>query len=283
MGSASAATEDLFGSLMDVRLQLEALGWRLLINGARPDVWQSGMLRSSGSTRAYRLHPGAGTSPDDMVELFDGADAANVVSVAEHRAAYAAWEDSVTAAKNRLTAPGPALTGALRAQAKRAPGSRRYSIDPAYDPRGTVPPYAVIGAWPVDQRGEPGPFSRNPNYRPSPMALGLPVPTDAVDAAMQLAGTGHGSEADLVRRLAGATVYLVPTAEAGPALHSDAEGRFVPVLTDPKHAPSAAPQLQAIPCAQLLAFLPADVALKLNPGSRVSVRVPSADVRGALG
>ena len=116
MGSASAATEDLFGSLMDVRLQLEALGWRLLINGARPDVWQSGMLRSSGSTCAYRLHPGAGTSPDDMVELFDGADAANVVSVAEHRAAYEAWEDSVTAAKNRLTAPGPALTEALRAR-----------------------------------------------------------------------------------------------------------------------------------------------------------------------
>lgn len=174
-GSVSAATESLFDSLIDVRLQLEAVGWRLLINGARPDVWQSSMLRSSGSTRAYRLHPGAGASSDDMVELFDGADATSVVSVAEHHAAHKAWMDSVKAAKNRLTAPGPVLTEAMRAQAKRAPGSWLYSIDPAYDPRGTVPPYAVIGAWPVDQRGEPGEFSHNPDYRPSPMAAKDPL------------------------------------------------------------------------------------------------------------
>ncbi|MFF3977700.1 type VII secretion system-associated protein [Streptomyces sp. NPDC001828] len=281
-GSASA-TGDLFGSLMEVRLQLEAHGWRLLVNGARPDVWQSGRLRSSGSTRGYRLHPGAGAAPDDTVELFEEADAASVVPVAEHRAAYAAWKASVTAAKNRLMVPEPTLGEALRARAKRAPGSWLYSIDPAYDPRGTVPPYAVVGAWPVDRRGEPGEFSHNPDYRPSPTALGLPAPTDPVDAAMQLAATGHGAEAALARRLAEATVYLVPTDEPGPAVRSDAEGRFVPVLTDPEHAPSAAAELRAVPCAELLATLPADVALKLNPGSRVSVRVPSAELRAALG
>ncbi|MGW1866824.1 type VII secretion system-associated protein [Streptomyces mauvecolor] len=166
---------------------------------------------------------------------------------------------------NNMAPSEPVLTDELRAQAKRAPGSWLYSIDPAYDPRGTVPPYAVIGAWPVDARGDPGVFQRNPHYRSSPTALGLPVPTDAVDAAMRLAATGHGPDADVVRRLAGATVFLVPTAEPGLALNSDAQGRFVPVLTAPNHAPSTAPHLQPVTCAQLLAYLPPDVALKLNP------------------
>ncbi|MCT9089269.1 type VII secretion system-associated protein [Streptomyces sp. ASQP_92] len=279
-GNVSGAAEDLFSALLDVRLQLEASGWRLLVKGARPDVWQSGMLRSSGSTRAYRLRAGVAPTPEDTVDLFEDAADRDVVSVAEHKAAYAEWLDSFEA--RREGAPEPVMTPELRAQAKGAPNSWLYSIDAAYDPRGSVPPYAVIGAWPVDGRGEPGDFKRNPNYRPSPVAMGLPVPTDAIEAAMQLAATGHGPEADVVRRLVGATVFLVPTDEAGVALYADAEGRFVPVLTDPKHAPSAAPQLQAVSCGELVASLPADVALKLNPGSRISVRIPSAELRAAM-
>ncbi|MFI6052647.1 type VII secretion system-associated protein [Streptomyces violascens] len=279
-GSLAAAAPDLFGALAGVRSRLEPLGWRLLVNGARPDVRQSGMLGSSGSSRAYRLHAGTATSPEETVDIFDDADDESIVSVAEQEAAYSKWLDSMNAGKAK--ASEPVLTDELRAQAKTAPGSWLYSIDPAYDPRGQVPPYGVIGAWPVDQRGEPGAFNHNPNYRPSPMAMGLPVPTDAIEAAIQLAATGHGSEADIVQRLAGATVFLVPTDEPGVALYADAEGRFVPVLTDPKHAPNSAPQLQAVTCAELLASLPPDVALKLNPGSRVSVRIPSADVRALM-
>ncbi|RCH68195.1 type VII secretion system-associated protein [Streptomyces sp. SDr-06] len=229
--------------------------------------------------------PGAKESPEDVFELFGAAAPEGVVAVAVHHAAYREWDDSVSGADENSGSRGPSepvLTDELRAQAKRAPGSWLYSIDPAYDPRGAVPPYAVIGAWSVGEGGEPGAFHHNPQYRPSPLALGLPAPTDAVDAAMQLAATGHGPDADVVGRLAGATVFLVPTAEPGLALYADAEGRFVPVLTDPKHAPNAAPQLQAVTCAQLLASLPSDVALKLNPGSRVSVRIPSADVRAVI-
>lgn len=182
--------------------------------------------------------------------------------------------------------PEPPLTPELLAQARRAPGTWLYSIDPAYDPAGQVPPYAILGAWPVDADGRPGPFQHNPNYRPSPASLGLPVPTDAVEAAMQLAATGHGSDGDVVRLLAGATVYLIsdgPGAEPGITLYADDEGRFVPVLTDARHAPATAPGLRAVPCRALLDALPADVALKLNPGSRVSVRIPSEDVRAAAG
>nr|WP_223185471.1 type VII secretion system-associated protein [Streptomyces sp. CBMA152] len=214
-----------------------------------------------------------------MVELFDDAGDEPVVSVEEQRAAYAAWKGSPSAGSG--LPPEPQLTPELLAQARHAPGTWLYSIDPAYDPAGQVPPYAIIGAWPVDGNGSPGPFQRNPNYRPSPLSLGLPAPTDAVEAAMQRAATGHGGDGEVVRLLAEATVYLVPGAEPGITLYTDAEGRFVPVLTDPRHAPATAPQLQAVPCRALLASLPADVALKLNPGSRVSVRIPSQDVRAA--
>ncbi|MEU2431129.1 MULTISPECIES: type VII secretion system-associated protein [unclassified Streptomyces] len=176
--------------------------------------------------------------------------------------------------------PVPPLTDELRVQAKAAPGSWLYSIDPAYDPAGTVPPFAIIGAWPVDASGEPGPFQHNPNYRPSPVSLGLPKPTDPVDAALQLAATGHGPDDAVVAALAGATVYLP---DEGPdiAVYEDAEGRFVPVLTDPRHAPPTVPGLRPVACAELVRLLPPTTLLKINPGARVSVRIPASDVRAA--
>ncbi|MFI1400879.1 type VII secretion system-associated protein [Streptomyces sp. NPDC020681] len=177
--------------------------------------------------------------------------------------------------------PEPELTQELRDQARRAPGSWLYSIDPMYDPAGTVPPYAILGAWQVDAKGEPGPFTHNPNYRPSPASLGLPEPTDPVDAALQLAATGHGPDQAVVDALAAATVYL-PDDGDDIAVYTDDEGRFVPVLTDPGHAPATVERLRPVQCAELLKLLPADVALKLNPGARVSVRIPSADVRATL-
>jgi hypothetical protein len=178
--------------------------------------------------------------------------------------------------------PEPELTQELRDQALRAPGSWLYSIDPAYDPAGAVPPFAIIGAWPVDDKGEPGPFTHNPDYRPSPVTLGLPEPTDPVDAALQLAATGHGPDQAVVDALAVATVCLPADEGDDIAVYTDAEGRFVPVLTDPRHAPPTVERLRSVPCAELLRLLPADMTLKLNPGSRVSVRIPAADVRATL-
>ncbi len=174
--------------------------------------------------------------------------------------------------------PEPELTQELRDQALRAPGSWLYSIDPLYDPAGTVPPFGVIGAWPVDNKGQPGPFTHNPDYRPSPVTLGLPEPTDPVDRALQLAATGHGPDQAVVEALAAATVH-VPDEGADIAVYTDAEGRFVPVLTDPRHAPATVERLRPVACAELVKLLPDDMTLKLNPGSRVSVRIPVADVR----
>lgn len=70
----------------------------------------------------------------------------------------------------------PRITPELLAQARRNPGTWLYEIDPAHDPDGTVPPYAVVGAWQVDDRGELGAYTPNPRYRPSPTALGRRPP-----------------------------------------------------------------------------------------------------------
>lgn len=67
-GGLQAAEEDLFAAPAEVRPQLAAAGRRLWVNGARPD---------------------------DMVELFDDAGGAPVVSVEEQRTVHTAWQASL--------------------------------------------------------------------------------------------------------------------------------------------------------------------------------------------
>jgi hypothetical protein len=48
----------------------------------------------------------------------------------------------------------------------------RYRIDPGVDPTGDVPGHAMVGASAIDHSGTPtGEFTRNPDYRPSPIAI----------------------------------------------------------------------------------------------------------------
>lgn len=315
-GSALARGRDLSGALRDVRLRLEGDGWLLAVNGARAEVRQSGMLAGSGSDRAYVLRPGEPADPANTVGLFDDAPVDSVLGVEQQEAAYrrlldewdrrAAEQRAQTQPQTQPQAqaqppvppqppvsqppvsqpqqaagrPVPELTEELRAQARRAPGTWLYSVDPMYDPSGEVPPFAVIGAWQVDAQGEPGAFQYNPNYRPSPVSLGWPRPTDPVEASLQLAASGHGPDEAVPGALAAATVYL-PDEGADIAVYTDADGRFVPVLTHPDHAPANVPRLRPVNGAELARLLPPDLALKLNPGGRVSVRVPVSDVRAA--
>ncbi|MGQ0679493.1 MAG: hypothetical protein ACT4OM_07545 [Actinomycetota bacterium] len=59
----------------------------------------------------------------------------------------------------------PEFPDELKAAAAEAPGGWVYAIDPAYDPRGRVPPEGVAGAWKIGNDGRPtGEFTPNPNY-----------------------------------------------------------------------------------------------------------------------
>ncbi|GGN94918.1 hypothetical protein GCM10011579_094960 [Streptomyces albiflavescens] len=179
--------------------------------------------------------------------------------------------------------PLPPLTEEMRTRARQSPGSWLYSIDPAYDAEGAVPPYAILGAWPVDEHGEPGVFMPNPDYRPSPRSLLLADPTDPVDAAMQRAATGHGLEAAVLNALREATVYLPVDAQGELTAYQDESGStFVKVLTDPRHGPPTAPQLLPVALADLLTLLPDGTAIRINADSEVSLIVENTDLRAAL-
>ncbi|QYX78524.1 type VII secretion system-associated protein [Streptomyces akebiae] len=166
------------------------------------------------------------------------------------------------------------MTDEIRAQAAAQPDGWVYAIDSYFDPNGEVPPYGVVGAWKVDSQGRlTGEFKKNPNYRPSPRTLGMAEPTDPVDAAIQLAAVGYGSEADLRRALLDAVVYVgLDVQHVSPIV----------IHTSSSQAANSAGELRQIPFRELLPGLPEDAVLRLNPGGSASVNIPVADLSGAM-
>jgi hypothetical protein len=85
-----AVEHDAFEALCTVRLELEREGWLLGVEGARIDVWPSGVARDQGGgLRAYRLRRGRSPGPADLVDVFAPADE-RLTTVAQQRAAAGA-------------------------------------------------------------------------------------------------------------------------------------------------------------------------------------------------
>ncbi len=176
----------------------------------------------------------------------------------------------------------PPITEQIRLRAKQSPGSWLYSVDPDYDPDGEVPGYAIAGAWPVDEAGNPGAFVANPDYRPSPAAMGLNHPTGTVDAALQRAATGHGAVEEVLAELAANVVYLPVDANGQIVAYEFDAGTRVVLFTDPDKAFASVPQLLPIHCRDLLPQLPDGTMLSFNPGSQVALEVSSTELLDAL-
>lgn len=88
--------KDLFDSLVALREALEAAGAQLLCAGARPDVCPSGMSRSMGGGRmVYIIRIGAPALRTDLVDVFDYAGPEMIGSVAQQKAFYKKWGDSL--------------------------------------------------------------------------------------------------------------------------------------------------------------------------------------------
>jgi hypothetical protein len=173
--------------------------------------------------------------------------------------------------------PPPLITDAMRETARKQPGGWVYAVDPAFDPNGEVPGWAVRGAYRVDDRGELyGEFVPNPNYRPTPQALGLPEPTNDLERALQLAATGHGGDGQVVRALLDADLLLFAQDDQLGRLHitRDQSGRAtLQAFTSQSQLPAQWTTWQHSRGRDLAAVL-AGCDLQLNPGSPVSVRIP---------
>jgi hypothetical protein len=145
-----------------------------------------------------------------------------------------------------------------------------YAVDPAYEGAEHIPPYAIAGAYPVAADGTPAEeLIPNPDYRPSPRALGWPAPANDLEAAVQNAATGHGDDATVRAALLAGTVFVDPGAPTdSPDLHAWTSDRYLP-------SPSPSHDWRRLPVTALTGTLGTRT-LVLNPGTDLEARLPAA-------
>ncbi|HEX5496052.1 MAG TPA: type VII secretion system-associated protein [Mycobacteriales bacterium] len=178
----------------------------------------------------------------------------------------------------------PPLTPAMRARARAQPNTWFYAVDPAFDPDGEVPPWAIMGAWQVDDGGEiGGDFVDNPDYRPSPQALGLPEPTNELERVLQLAATGHAPDVELLGALLDTELLLFARDEADREIFVtiDSGRPVVQVFSSPARTPKSWTHWQRVVGRDLAPVL-AGRDLRINPGSPVAVTIDGDTIRQAL-
>lgn len=83
---------DLFNAFIEMRKELENSGSIILCNGARKDIFPSGMSRSMGGGRkAYILRKGLPTRSADIVDIFDYAEPALVSTFEQQQKFHEEW------------------------------------------------------------------------------------------------------------------------------------------------------------------------------------------------
>lgn len=87
--------DDLFAALVKLRLDLESRHVFVACNGARKDVFPSGMAREmSRGRKAYVLKLGLRPDRDEVVDIFDAASPEQLGSVKEQQDYFIAWRES---------------------------------------------------------------------------------------------------------------------------------------------------------------------------------------------
>lgn len=180
----------------------------------------------------------------------------------------------------------PPITEAMRDNARRNPDSWLYVIDEAFDPDSKVPPWAVVGAYPVDDEGEIIPdFHPNETYRPSPKALGFPEPETELERLLQLVRTKHRSASDLPAAVLRSTLYVYAVSPTQNNLTGfyDKSGRVVvPAYTNRSFVPRDWPGARKLTGKQVLPHL-AGHPLAINPDGLVTAVIPAEHLLAAAG
>jgi hypothetical protein len=165
----------------------------------------------------------------------------------------------------------PEITPEMRAAALENPNSWLYVIDPALDPDAEVPPWGVIGAYPVNNLGQiEHRFRPNTDYRP--------VERPALEALLDSVKAGERAQEDLLPavRTARLLVYAASSEDRSVTGFPNKSGKvLVPVCTSPARVPKAWPgwrKVTGADLAQLLHGYP----LVINPGGPVTAVIPAA-------
>ncbi|WP_092631002.1 type VII secretion system-associated protein [Actinopolyspora mzabensis] len=181
----------------------------------------------------------------------------------------------------------PVITPAMREQAAQQPNSWLYVVDPIFtDPNAEVPPWGFIGGFRVDEHGEiTADFSPNPNYRPSPVALRLPAPTNDVERALQLTTTGYAPSQTLLGSLLEAELILFaqPQGEGLFTFEHPSGRNQLQVFTSEGHLPQNWTSWQRMTGRSLAELRPLGTDMQVNPASPSKVRVPCEDLIQAAG
>ena len=155
------------------------------------------------------------------------------------------------------------------------PSSWFRVLDPFFDGAGEVPPHGVLGWYWVDGRGElSGPFRRNPDYVPSPVALGFPEPSNRVEHLLQCAAAGYTSVESFARALLSGRIPVCASADGGEIrVFEDAPGEhYVVAYTSAGRVPESVGSL--VVEGEMLAAMSAKVAIRVDPGTAMAVTIP---------
>ncbi|GAA0532071.1 hypothetical protein GCM10011581_16550 [Saccharopolyspora subtropica] len=170
----------------------------------------------------------------------------------------------------------------MREQALKQPNSWLYVVDPIFtDPNAEVPPWGFIGGYRVDEQGEiTDDFSPNPNYRPSPVALRLPAPTNDVERALQLTTTGYAQGHTLLTAMLDAELILFAQPQGSGLFTMEHESgrRQLQVFTSEAFLPSNWTTWQRMTGRQLAGHHLGGIDIQVNPTSPVKARLPGEEL-----
>jgi hypothetical protein len=172
----------------------------------------------------------------------------------------------------------PEITPEMRAAALSNPNSWLYVIDPALDPDDDVPPWGVVGAYPVNEFGQiDEAFEPNAEYRPTPVAIKEPDSAAVLEALLERVRAGERPERDLLPAVLAARLLLYAgSAEDGSVTgFPNRDGSvMVPACTSPERVPAAWPGWREVSGRDLLPLLYGHP-LVINPSGPVTALIPA--------
>jgi hypothetical protein len=171
----------------------------------------------------------------------------------------------------------PEITQDMRVAALDNPNSWLYVIDPALEGDDEVPPWGVIGAYPVNGRGQiEEDFQYNREYRPAP-------PPD-LERLLELVGAGEREQRELLPAVLAGRLLLYAAGPEDTSVTGFPDRRhgtvMVPVCTSPARVPPTWPGWREIIGRDLVPLL-GDHPLVINPGGPVTAAIPARDLAAA--